>query len=371
MRVEKEAALSIAFTLIHSHSRHILLVFLFQTLRMHHALGPLSYTAMSIRKPLLIPSTYGSLQAFHTSATQPQSSTSSSRCWTKAKPSTRYQQRCNHKGYATLSGTGRENAHEKHHDWPLPPKGQRCPTPYQIFALKKNQAYSKTRFYQLVKIYHPDKSDASDSSISQEMKSERYRLVVAANIILSDPVKRSAYDRIGAGWDGKADIAGKAGSGGSGPFQQNWRDPSDPVWQNATWEDWERWREAREDEAMGVKREKQSPLYMNNSYFIALIALFALMGSSANVHRAQENGQNFVEQRDIVHDRAAKELRKVKQDVQAMRGRDERIQWFLRNREATMGIATDDVETMRQEKADRLMPEREICRSEGVVDDES
>lgn len=337
---------------------------------MHHALGPLSNTAMLIRKPLLIPSTYGSLQALHTSATQPQSSTSSSRCWTHANSSTRHEQQCNHKGYATLSGTGRDHVHEKDYDWPLPPKGQRCPTPYQIFALKKNQAYSKARFYQLVKIYHPDKSDGSGSGISQEMKSERYRLVVAANIILSDPVKRSAYDRIGAGWDGKADIAGKNGSA-AGPFQQNWRDPSDPVWQNATWEDWERWREAREDEAMGVKREKQSPLYMNNSYFIALIALLALMGSSANVHRAQENGQNFVEQRDIVHDRAAKELRRVKQDVQGMRGRDERIQWFLRNREATMGIATDDVETMRQEKADRLMPEREICRSEAIVEDES
>lgn len=337
---------------------------------MHHALGPLSNTAMLIRKPLLIPSTYGGLQAFHTSATQPQSSTSSSRCWTKS--STRHlKQQCSHKGYATLSGTGREHFHEKDHDWPLPPKGQRCPTPYQIFALKKDQAYSKARFYQLVKLYHPDKNERSDSSISQAMKSERYRLVVAANIILSDPVKRSAYDRIGAGWDGKADITGKAGGDGSGPFQQNWREPSDPVWQNATWEDWERWREAKEDEAMGVKREKHSPLYMNNSYFIALIALFALMGSSANVHRAQENGQNFVEQRDIVHDRAAKELRKVRQDVQGMGGREERIQWFLRNREATMGIATDDVETMRQEKADRLLPEREICRSEAIVEDKS
>jgi hypothetical protein len=323
---------------------------------------------MLIRKPLLISSSYSSLQGFHTSTTQTQSSTSSSWRWTKT--STRQQQRCNHKGYATLSSTGGDHSHEKHYDWPLPPKGQRCPTPYQIFALKKNQAYSKARFYQLVKIYHPDKSDGSDSGISQEMKSERYRLVVAANIILSDPVKRSAYDRIGAGWDGKADVADKNG-GGAGPFQQNWRDPSDPVWQNATWEDWERWREARDDEAMGVKREKQSPLYMNNSYFVALIALLALMGSSANVHRAQENGQNFVEQRDIVHDRAAKELRRVKQDVQGMRGRDERIQWFLRNREATMGIAADDVETMRQEKAHRVLPNREICRSEDIAESES
>lgn len=322
---------------------------------------------MLIRKPSLIISTYGGFQAFHTPATQAQSSTSSSSCWTKS--GTRHQHTCDQRGYATISGTGNAHASEKDYDWPQPLKGHKCPTPYQIFDLQKNQAYSKARFYQLVKIYHPDRNDVSSSSISHEIKSERYRLVVAANIILSDPVKRSAYDRIGAGWDGKSDIAGKNGNGG--PFQQNWRDPSDPVWQNATWEDWERWREAREDEAMGVKREKQSPLYMNNSYFVALIALLALMGSSANVHRAQENGQNFVEQRDIVHDRAAKELRRVKQDVQGMRGRDERIQWFLRNREATMGISADDVEPMRQEKADRLLPNREICRSDSVVDSES
>ena len=247
----------------------------------------------------------------------------------------------------------------------MPPKGQRWPTPYQIFALKKNEAYSKSRFYHLVKIYHPDKTGTSGSSISHEMKSERYRLVVAANVILSDPAKRSAYDKVGAGWDGNSEVAGSAKNG---PFNQNWRDPSDPVWRNATWEDWERWREERDDEAMGIKREKQSPLYMSNGTFVALITLMALMGGGANVHRAQENGQSFVEQRDIVHDRAAKELRKVKQDVQGMRGRDERIQWFLRNREATMGIATDNVETMRQEKADRLLPNREICRSEDIVE---
>jgi DnaJ-class molecular chaperone len=249
----------------------------------------------------------------------------------------------------------------------MPPKGQKWPTPYQIFALKKNEAYSKSRFYHLVKIYHPDRGGTSSSSMSHEMKSERYRLVVAANVILSDPAKRNAYDKVGAGWDGNSEVAGSAKNGPFGS-NQGWRDPSDPVWKNATWEDWERWREARDDEAMGIKREKQSPLYMNNGTFVALITLMALMGGGANVHRAQENGQNFVEQRDIVHDRAAKELRKVKQDVQAMSGRDERIQWFLRNREATMGIATDDVETMRQEKTDRLLPNREICRSEDIVE---
>lgn len=336
---------------------------------MHHAPYTFSSSAMLIRKPSLLYTTYGSLHSF--SATQSQSSTSSTWC---QNGNTRHQL-CQHhislRTYATISGDENLNNHTKGgDDWPMPPKGQRWPTPYQIFALKKNEAYTKSRFYQLVKLYHPDRNGNSQNTISHEIKAERYRLVVAANDILSDPAKRSAYDRLGAGWDGKADIAGK-GNAASGPFGQNQRDPSDPVWQNATWEDWERWREKQEDEAMGIKREKQSPLYMQNSYFIALIAFLALMGSSANYSRAQDAGQQFVEQRDIVHDRAAKELRKVKQDVQGMRGRDERIQWFLRNREATMGIASDDVETMRQEKADRLLPNREVCRSENIVESET
>ncbi|KAM0694249.1 hypothetical protein Q7P36_006376 [Cladosporium allicinum] len=318
---------------------------------------------MLIRKPSLIKSCYGSLQSL--SATQSQSSTSST-CWTNTFIGRQCPTRAP-RTYATISGDSKNHGHSHADDWPMPPKGQKWPTPYQIFALKKNEAYSKSRFYHLVKIYHPDRGGTSGSSMSHEMKSERYRLVVAANVILSDPAKRNAYDKVGAGWDGNSEVAG---STKNGPFgsNQSWRDPSDPVWKNATWEDWERWREARDDEAMGIKREKQSPLYMNNGTFVALITLMALMGGGANVHRAQENGQNFVEQRDIVHDRAAKELRKVKQDVQAMSGRDERIQWFLRNREATMGIAADDVETMRQEKADRLLPNREICRSEDIVE---
>ncbi|KAM0715876.1 hypothetical protein Q7P37_008390 [Cladosporium fusiforme] len=336
---------------------------------MHHALYTLEYPAMLIRKPSLLFTTRGNLHSL--SATQSQSSTSSTCC---QDGSTRHRYGrpfALRRSYATISRDENEDSHTRtEDDWPMPPKGQRCPTPYQIFALERNEAYTKSRFYQLVKIYHPDKNGNSKSIMSHEMKSERYRLVVAANDILSDPAKRSAYDRLGAGWEGRAGIAGN-GSNASGPFSQNWRDPSDPVWQNATWEDWERWRERQEDEAMGVKREKQSPLYMQNSYFIMLIAFLALMGSSANYSRAQDAGQQFVEQRDIVHDRAAKELRKVKQDVQGMRGRDERIQWFLRNREATMGIASDDVETMRQEKADRLLPNREVCRSENIVESET
>ena len=92
------------------------------------------------------------------------------------------------------------------------------------------------------------------------------------------------------------------------------------------------------------------------------------MGSTANYNRAQDAGQYFVEQRDIMHDRAAKELRRVRQEASGSGNRQDRIDWFIRNREATLGLAGSDEETIRQEKADRLLPDREVCRSEEIAE---
>lgn len=66
-----------------------------------------------------------------------------------------------------------------------------------------------------------------------------------------------------------------------------------------------------------------------------------------------------------MHDRAAKELRKVRQETGA-RAKDERIQWFVRNREASlMGVG---VEEIREEKARALLGENgggpENCMAE-------
>lgn len=251
------------------------------------------------------------------------------------------------------------------------------PTPYQIFEMKTGAAYSKARFYELVKLYHPDRNGEA-VTIPRHVKMERYRLVVAANHILSDQTRRSAYDRFGAGWNGKAEAGGRetwyqpSPSHPPGPFSQSWTDPRNPIWQNATWEDWERFYKRRANEegttTDGVRQPRQNGLYLQNSYFLLLVMIFALMGSTANYNRAQDAGQYFVEQRDIVHDRAAKELRKVRQEASGSGNRQDRIEWFIRNREATLGLAGSDPETLRQEKADRLLPDREICRSEEIAE---
>lgn len=78
--------------------------------------------------------------------------------------------------------------------WP----SSKHPTPYDILDIRKGQQYHKTRYYNLVKAYHPDLQ--TSTRLPKETQTHRFRLVVAAHAILSDTKKRAAYDMYGAGW---------------------------------------------------------------------------------------------------------------------------------------------------------------------------
>ncbi|KAF2211920.1 hypothetical protein CERZMDRAFT_106229 [Cercospora zeae-maydis SCOH1-5] len=284
---------------------------------------------------------------------------------------------CRAGGYATIAGDARDigdqsEGRQWEHKWPEAPKGQRHPTPYQIFDMKHDAKYSKTAYYKLVKLYHPDLqvnsvgSTRGNLEVSNASKMERYRLIVAAHTILSDPVKRSAYDRFGAGWNGKAEVGDRTTWAQpspfhpAGPFSQSWHDPSDPVWQNATWEDWERYHDNK------AYPMKKAPVYMKNSYFLAVVVALAIMGSSLNLQRAQDNGTYIVEARDMVHDQASKNLRQVRKEMQGLSNRQDRIDFFMRQREASMGGSVGDHQALRDERASRLLKDQEICSSEEV-----
>lgn len=286
---------------------------------------------------------------------------------------TRHQQcsskRC--RKYATIADNPTRDDHGQRstvceHVWPKAASGHTCPTPYQIFGLKQGQQYSKIRFYELVKIYHPDRNS---EEYSHSIRVERYRLIVAAHTILSDPVKRSAYDRFGSGWEGKAEVQGidqeTTGTPGTrpGPFSHSWNQSNDdPIWQNATWEDWERWHDRQ---AGNAPRE---PVFMKNGYFVVCVSVLAAIGITWNYGRAQDASTFLVEQRDLVHDRAAKDLRRVRQEKARMDSRQDRIEFFLRQREATIGTGAFGVDAIREERASRLLPDKEICRSDEVRD---
>lgn len=68
-------------------------------------------------------------------------------------------------------------------------------------GIRKDSKYFKSRYFDLVKIYHPD-SQASPLArkLPREERLARYRLIVDAHEILSDDQKRTAYDSYGLGW---------------------------------------------------------------------------------------------------------------------------------------------------------------------------
>jgi curved DNA-binding protein CbpA len=152
-------------------------------------------------------------------------------------------------------------------------KGKSTPTPYDIFDIEQTALYTKHKFYELVKIYHPDSPASHDPTsgvqqISKAERLERYRLVVQAHHILSDPVLRQTYDATGAGWGERPTYTRK--DGGSRPYT---RYDDDSPFGNATWEDWERWY-ARTG-ADGHK--KHSEPYMNPNIFASFVIILAIL----------------------------------------------------------------------------------------------
>ncbi|PYH83390.1 hypothetical protein BO82DRAFT_400778 [Aspergillus uvarum CBS 121591] len=116
-------------------------------------------------------------------------------------------------GYFTTSSTPRRSfpltsmrsAHgrsDSSHDSSSPPWPSTADdlTPYHILGLQPGEPYRKGAFYERVKLYHPDRHRAVPSALAPAVRASRYRMVVAAHNLLSDPHKRQAYDRWGVGW---------------------------------------------------------------------------------------------------------------------------------------------------------------------------
>ncbi|KAH8590900.1 Hsp40 co-chaperone-like protein Jid1 [Bisporella sp. PMI_857] len=280
---------------------------------------------------------------FPFTSTSTTSSTMSINCPTR--------QRQQHRSYAIVSN-GFSKQNNIRHRWPAVTSANAIPTPYQIFDQKKGSKYSKQRFYELVKIYHPDKHGECDG-LSYATKVERYRLIVAANDLLSDPAKRKAYDCWGAGWNGAPDIALARDRQDSSTIWgnysgQDWRGPDGPS-QNATWEDWERWYQR---DAKG----RQEPRFVSNSAFVSLIFVFAILGGVGQATRVGNHSMSFIEQRDALHDDISNDLRRRrKETITAYSSRDERIQKFIEQRESYVYDMSDHREGHR-----KLLPAPEI-----------
>lgn len=197
------------------------------------------------------------------------------------------------------------------------------PTPYEIFGLARDGRYDKARYFQLAKLYHPDRRHhTSSDGIPQVTKLERYRLVVAAHEILSSPQKRRLYDLYGVGWDSGADVRPRHRA-----VDRTWREGPGNASMNATWEDWEQWR--RQWEGTG---EKQEPAFISNGGFASIMMLFFFIASWAQITRAGTNSMSLLDMRDERHAAISRDMQR-RQGERAGLDRERRVESFLRQRE--------------------------------------
>ncbi|KIW69785.1 hypothetical protein PV04_05643, partial [Phialophora macrospora] len=197
--------------------------------------------------------------------------------------------------------SSREYDFRDHMNWPCRRNGSFSPSPYEIFALEKHAVYTKHKFYDLVKIYHPDRNGYnSDDGLSTVERLERYRLIVQAHEILSDPVKRRAYDASGAGW-GTTRTADRHSRGFTNPGGKRYGfgpDDDSSIFQNATWEDWDRWYR-RHDPSSKPTYET----YLHPNAFASIVIMLAVLSGVLMATRAsqlsgsiEERAQAFTEE---------------------------------------------------------------------------
>ncbi|KAL6813721.1 hypothetical protein J3E69DRAFT_370981 [Trichoderma sp. SZMC 28015] len=236
--------------------------------------------------------------------------------------------------YATVQDAGEKkwsdwkpSPEDTTHEWPKSPR----PTPYEVLGVSKGAVYDKRRFYHLVKLYHPDTHDhnhhhASVSSSSLHIRNlphatrlERYRMIVAANELLSNSSKRSMYDSYGLGWS-HGDRAASLRD-----IDKNWRHQEGNAANNATWEDWERWRDAQEGKS-------SEPVYMSHGAFASILVLMCLVGAMAQTNRAESSGAQYV---GWAADHSAEIGGRLRRNGTAVAGlsKDERVDYFLKERE--------------------------------------
>lgn len=223
------------------------------------------------------------------------------------------------------------------------PPRSRC-TPYDVLEQSRHGPYNKRRFHELVMVYHPDRwLHSTYHGIPKATRVQRYRMIVAANAILSDPIKRRAYDTHGVGWE--ADGPGTA-SRGNGDFASGNRPaPSHGVdaagrprpWQhnasrmNATWEDWESMRN-------GGPTVVQQALFCRNGYFAVLLVLISALSGVVLFAQASTQARRTAQTRDNVHRALLADLQD-RRDWGACSERESLVEAFLLRRAAAAAMS--------------------------------
>lgn len=218
-------------------------------------------------------------------------------------------------------------------------------SPYDIFKQERTAPYSNRRFYQLVKVYHPDRPCNGHplcKNIPESVRLHRYRLLVAAHELLSDPKKREAYDKHGDGWLHRPELFARPKED-SIVYRYSMRRAQDAdIFRNATWEDWEQWHDRNNG------RQKQSSP-ASHSTFASLFLLLALFGGSVQAVSIGKYAGVVENRVQEVDKQCAKVLDERRYHTKLeMESKNQRVQSFLKKRDPSgSGLKGDEEETYR------------------------
>lgn len=278
---------------------------------------------------------------------------SSSQPRSRATTSNKIKRREARQAFATIAHDPGSPQPDDQLHWPRVAEARRIPTPYQIFNQSRAEPYSKRRFYELVKIYHPDRNTCSNDEALSKTHLERYRLIIAANTILSDPEKRSAYDRNGYGWsDFLEEESGKATKSYKYTTYHRWKSETvhrfgwsiddDPMY-NATWEDWERWYERQRrpptspwNSSFFSAGQPPQTLYASNFMFLTVVALLATLGGIGQATRANQTSRGRSERIQAHSEKVSRNLMAARDDAMESAGTEtkgDRIKRWVRERD--------------------------------------
>ncbi|CAI7619067.1 unnamed protein product [Penicillium glandicola] len=242
------------------------------------------------------------------------------------------QARYKSRSYATAADFSHQN-----YSWPSNPSF----TPYDVLNLPRSATYSKKHYYDLVKIYHPDRSLKDHPLLHQltaETRLQRYRTVVDAHNILSDPIKRAAYDRNGTGWNHTVLHT---------TIERNSHGPN--IYANATWEDWEEWHNRHQGPQQHTVDQRT---------FSRLVILLVLFVGALQASWIEQVNTGFNDRLRGVTEESSRILQGRRDDtVNQMDSNDARVQGFLIRRDPTGSGLKDSEQPVYQRE---LNPRRSL-----------
>lgn len=206
-------------------------------------------------------------------------------------------------------------------DWP---KSQ-FPTPYEIIRVppSASQAEIKKAYYELVKVYHPDKLPR-DVKPTHEHR-ERFHKIVAANDLLCDKARRSAFDQFGAGWQWGGSSGGHskvyAGQMSGSRFDRYNRSRRANHAETDAWDAF----------YTGNKTSGEKPRYTSNSHFIVFVVIFSAIGTLIQAVRLGKASAEINERADKNHFNTARDLAESRRLAKNL-NKEERRKLFLAHR---------------------------------------